>query len=288
MDIDQIGKKAALLSTVEIGLGSLLHGFSVPFAGHFLSLNQGFILTRASMEIPDKKAPGVISATSSLLKSLSPAGKKLTPMLAIGMQGQLYSMGLFIAGNNLFGRMLGMLFLCLWGFIQPLGVYLILFGKDLWFMAQFYLTELNKFFNITMDDLLLFLLGIVLLKLVLGGVVVALAQTLKEERVLEYERMAKSQTTPPRHSRFKSQYGKALSDLVNPVFLVSWIMMAIFFYHSQTEHSEFIWMALRPVAVAYLLFLLLRLFPVEKLTKFLEKRSPTLARALESALRHLK
>jgi hypothetical protein len=79
VNAEEIGKKAALLSIVEIGLGSFLHAFSIPFAGHFLSLNQGFILTRAAIETNDRRSPGIISAVAALLKSLSPAGKKLTP-----------------------------------------------------------------------------------------------------------------------------------------------------------------------------------------------------------------
>src|SRR5690606_26328753 len=119
---EEIGKKAALLSSIEIGLGSILHGLRLPLAGHLLSLNQGFILTRATLEIEDSKSPALISATSAILKSLSPAGKKLTPMLALSVQGQLFNLGPLLLGNNPVGRSLGMILLCIWGFIQPLAL----------------------------------------------------------------------------------------------------------------------------------------------------------------------
>ena len=49
--IEKISAAAALLSLTEIGLGSLLHSFKIPFAGHFLSLNQGFILGKVSITL---------------------------------------------------------------------------------------------------------------------------------------------------------------------------------------------------------------------------------------------
>ncbi|MFM8268834.1 MAG: hypothetical protein ACKN9V_01485, partial [Pseudomonadota bacterium] len=91
------GVYAGILSLVEIGLGGLLHGMKIPFAGTFLSLNQGFFLTRLiklNCFSPDARTlPFRVSNITALLKSLSPAGKKLLPMLAISAQGFLFSFG---------------------------------------------------------------------------------------------------------------------------------------------------------------------------------------------------
>ena len=82
--IETTAHNAALLSGSEIGLGSVLHGLKIPFSGHFLSLNQGFILSRATIKSKNVKnskfIPISISNISSLLKTLAPAGKKLTPL----------------------------------------------------------------------------------------------------------------------------------------------------------------------------------------------------------------
>ena len=37
--VDVVGTHAAMLSISEVGLGSLLHAFHIPFSGYFLSLN---------------------------------------------------------------------------------------------------------------------------------------------------------------------------------------------------------------------------------------------------------
>lgn len=289
MNAEEIGKKAALLSIVEIGLGSFLHAFSIPFAGHFLSLNQGFILTRAAIESGDRRAPGIISAVAALMKSLSPIGKKLTPMLAIGMQGQLYNLGLLLLGNNSLGRILGMSLLCLWGFVQPLALYLLLYGKTLVEMAEFYATELSKVFRVTPNDFISILISLVIFKIICGIVVVLLAQMLKKKKIEQYETwlISKHKPNEPKPEG-KSPWMMALKDLLSPAFLITWFMMLLFYYYSDHLWSANIWMVLRPVAVGYLIFLGLRIFPVERLVPWVSKRYPLLGKALESALNHIR
>jgi hypothetical protein len=288
MNADDIGKKAALLSIVEIGLGSVLHAFSVPFAGHFLSLNQGFILTRAAMESGDRRAPGIISAVAALLKSLSPLGKKLTPMLAIGMQGQLYNLGLLLLGNNGLGRILGMTLLCLWGFVQPLALYFILYGKTLVEMAQYYANELSKVFTVTPEDFIAILISLVVFKIICGVVVVILAQILKKKKIEQYETWLISKHKPQEPKKEGSPWLLAFRDLFSPVFIVTWLLMLLFYLYSQHQRAELIWVLLRPVALGYLIFLGLRVFPVEKIVPWVSIRYPFLGRALEAALRVIK
>lgn len=289
VNAEEIGKKAALLSIVEIGLGSFLHAFSVPFAGHFLSLNQGFILSRAAIESGDRRAPGIISAVAALLKSLSPIGKKLTPMLAIGMQGQLYNLGLLLLGNNSLGRILGMSLLCLWGFLQPLALYLLLYGKTLVEMAEFYATELSKVFRVTPNDFISILISLVIFKIICGIVVVLLAQMLKKKKIEQYETWLISKHKPNEPTpEGKSPWMMALRDLLSPAFLITWFMMLLFYYYSDHLWSANIWMVLRPVAVGYLVFLGLRIFPVERLVPWVSTRYPLLGKALESALSHIR
>ncbi len=288
MNADDIGKKAALLSIVEIGLGSFLHAFSVPFAGHFLSLNQGFILTRAAMESNDRRAPGIISAVAALLKSLSPVGKKLTPMLAIGMQGQLYNLGLLLLGNNGFGRILGMSLLGLWGFIQPLALYFILYGKTLVEMAEYYATELSKVFAATPDDFISILIALVVFKIICGTVIVILAQILKKNKIEQYENWLISKHKPQEEKSEGRPWLLAFKDLFSPVFIVTWLLMILFYFYSDHLWSADIWMILRPVALGYLIFLGLRIFPVERMIPWVSVRFPFLGRAIESALNHIK
>lgn len=287
MDTDQIGKRAALLSAVEIGLGSLLHGLHVPLAGHVLSLNQGFILSRAHLELQDKRAGGMISTTAALLKSLSPAGKKLTPMLAIALQGQLFGLGPLVLGTNRPGLILGMWLLSLWGIVQPLLFYTLVFGEKLWGMALFYLKQLQEVVPLTQEQVLGALIALVLIKFAIGAMLVELSCRLKGEQLKRYETwaIARAKEKAPRPQ--SNIWWEALRDLFSPFYLFTLVLMAVFYFFAQSEHAEFVWVMLRPIAIGYLLMLGLRLMPLDWVIQRLERRSPRLAQSLGSALKHL-
>ena len=133
-----VGLWAGTLAATEVGLGSILHGLHVPLAGSMLSLNQGVFLTRATKTAGRhqkvRTLPFEISAITAVLKSFSPVGKKLTPMLAITAQGALFSLATVICGANLLGVMIGSALLATWGVIQPLALAGLMFwslsGRD--------------------------------------------------------------------------------------------------------------------------------------------------------------
>lgn len=135
--VEILGKYGAILSLMEIGLGSLLHVFHIPFGGHFMSLNQGYLLCRLSIQTQVRWMPYHVSNVAAVLKSLSPAGQKLGPMLSLSMQGLLFSMGTGLFGINLVGLILGMVLLSFWAFIQPLVTYYFFFGDKLIDAADF-------------------------------------------------------------------------------------------------------------------------------------------------------
>jgi hypothetical protein len=257
-----IGRFAALLSIIEIGLGSFLHSFKAPFTGQLLSLNQVFILTRSAIVIENKNAPAMISNTAALLKSLSPAGKKITPMLAISAQGNLFSIGLYFLGNNIFGHLLGSFFLCLWAYIQPLAIYLILFGEDLLFMGQYFLKKLNKVFPVTEEEVLWYIAMLILFKIFISFSVVLSAHFLSDKHLSLYESWAKNQKIK-KQTVSQSPLKGALKDLLNPLFIISILMMTFFFVYARTSTGQIIWQLMRPIAGGFILFYILRVFPIE-------------------------
>ncbi|MFN7684213.1 MAG: hypothetical protein ACK5QT_02245, partial [Oligoflexia bacterium] len=167
-DLDSPARFAAVLSVTEIGLGSLLHSLHVPFSGHALSLNQGFLLARATRATQSRMISAEISAVAALLKSLSPAGKKLTPMLAISAQGAFFCGGVLLLGPGAAGITLGLLLLSLWAFLQPVLIYWLFYGEALAKMADFYLGKINDHLNISPQEILGFAAMLVALKLMLA------------------------------------------------------------------------------------------------------------------------
>lgn len=121
-------------SATEISIGSAVHALSIPLGGHILSLNQAVILTFATKaEAKRLKSASLlcrVSGVTAILKTLSPAGQRISPMLAIAAQGFLFATGVVIGGASIFGVVLGSVLLSLWTFCHSvLAAYLIFGGQ---------------------------------------------------------------------------------------------------------------------------------------------------------------
>lgn len=263
--VKKLGNYAAILSITEVSLGSILHGLKIPFSGQFLSLNQILILTLATNSSRDKAAGISVSTVSAIIKSLSPAGKKLTPMLAISAQGYLYSLGVFIFGKNILGAVIGGILSSLWAFIQPLAIYYLLFGKSLIFMTDYYLAKIEKTFSIGNDDLILVLSIFVLIKILLAIAVVLSSYYFSESILLEKinKLQTKKNLTSPKQGKRLTPLRGAIKDLLNPLFLVCHLLILVFYFNSNNSYSTIVWVTLRPLAIGFLLFYFLRKIPLD-------------------------
>lgn len=169
---------ATYLLFAEMGIGGFLHAIHFPFTGYLLSLNQVFLITRALcmssfyVEANIKQLPCLISTIVALLKSLAPVGKKITPMLAITMQGILYNLGILLFGNTLLGRIVGGSLLVLWGFIQPILIYYLIFGNVLYQSIFQIFEQLNNHLNISNKIFLALAVFLILFKIFLSVLIV--------------------------------------------------------------------------------------------------------------------
>lgn len=255
-----IVEKAVKLSLIEIALGSLLHAFKVPLAGHFLSLNQGLFLTRLAREFSARLITfRVVIETSvivSLMKSLSPAGKKLGPMLSISMQGAFFALGILFAGNNLLGLMLGMVFLSLWGFIQPFITYFLIYGPDLLKAFEYFLDKLNLVAGISEQSVYLFIAIIIGIKGLVAMSIPALWPALPQHYINFYDRLLSVKKIT--RAKEKTVLKGVWKDMTRPFFLFSMLLMFLFFYLTGDKLALLFWKILRTLALSFILFYLSR------------------------------
>lgn len=279
------GRDAAILSAVEIGLGSVLHAFKVPFSGHFLSLNQSFLLARAALKNREgaRFLPAQVSSIAALLKSLSPAGKKLTPMLAISAQGLLFSVGTVVGGANLIGVLIGAMISGLWAFVQPVMIYYLIYGKTIIHVADYFYEKTREAVAFEKEQLLVVLFVVVAVKLVLSIAVAFAAYFLSEDAVKKYEqtllkagatKRARQLDSLGKQERLRKKAWLAAKDLFNPLFLASLVLTAFFFIVSEAKVATLIWGLMRPVAAGFLIFFIVRAVSFEKL--------PWVQRAIET------
>ncbi len=262
-----------VLSLTEVGLGSVIHAFSIPFGGHFLSLNQGLLLTQAvkqsqATRVSSAKTCNSISLVSGLLKSLSPAGKKLTPMLAITVQGFLYSLGILFLGANVAGMILGSLLLNLWGFIQPLLLAWLFVGDS-------FLTIFHKEWVFSL------LLVSLVCKSILAILTVIFSETLSHK--LDSKLIAQGEAHFSKKKLEVAPLRGALRDLMSPLFLFSLAISVGYVYFNNPQSAALFWAVLRPLALGFIVFYIIRILPIEKVRKNLEKLSPSLAEKIARA-----
>jgi hypothetical protein len=257
--VKNLGEYGAILALMEVGAGSLIHGLAIPFGGHFLSLNQGYLLSRAVLKTNDPSLAIPVSNIAAVLKSFSPAGKKFGPMLSLSIQGFLFRLGL-ILGVNRIGIVTGMILLSFWGFIQPFITYYLLFGKTLILAASFWVKEILQIFSATEETLLSLIITVILLKAILA-IVVGLLSFRKKNESLAVIESKKLESKPAKGSPFLL----ALRDLTKPLFLISLLLTGIFIYFTQHEWTEVLWYLLRPIGIGFIFFYFSRTLTLDRL-----------------------
>ena len=285
-NVEMVGRVAAQLSVIELALGSLLHSLHIPFAGSFLSLNQGYFLCTSALEEHENAALRTqqISNVAAVLKSFSPAGKKLGPMVSLSMQGLLFSLGLGIVGVNAIGLALGMILLALWSFIQPLITYYLFFGKELFEGLNSLYQKTLPFHGIQPKFLGLIFLSVILAKFVMALFVVFLAMKRRhawENWVIQLS----EQHQRPLPTKNQGLALSLLRDITRPLFLLSLAITAFFLYFSEHSLAAKMWLLLRPVAIGLVFFYLSRTLTLERWLKKLHgTRSESFAKSCEWAL----
>lgn len=271
---------AVNLSVIEVFLGSFLHAMKIPLSGHFLSLNQGFYLTQSSKEFKNRiqavKGCFEISMITAMMKSLAPATKKLGPMMSISMQGLLFSLGILIFGFNLLGQIIGMLFLSFWAFLQPLITYFLIYGSDLAKAFIYYEQKLGvELFNI--------ILFLIFFKAFIAGLIPIVTRKFSKEKIDAYQNYLQKFPVKDKTPKAKTALGGAIKDLLRPTMIFSFVLMGFFFAYHRTEEGILLRQLIRPIAIAFILFYLLRAQWSQGVVLWMAKRVPYFDRLLKLA-----
>lgn len=275
-EIDVVGTYASILAASEVGLGSLLHAFYIPLSGHFLSLNQLFCLNCALVHLPETKhAPTWISLIAAAFKTFSPFGKRITPMLAISMQGALFNMGCIVLKGTP-GRLLGAFLLSLWGMLQPLLIYALIFGIKIWEINQ----SVCAFFHLHDTFFIGLYLILLLVKIGIALSIVVVTPRLPFTFFDRYFAFLMKFKPQKKISGAPLFWTVLCKDMANPTFLTLLTCACGLAYF---KDSNWIYQGFRTLAIAFAVFYLLRICPMQKIVKAF-KRFPTFSRGLEIAL----
>ena len=276
------GLWAAALSVAEVGVGSVMHALHVPLTGTLLSLNQAAFLTRIvklNQRRHDVRSLTLdVSTVTALIKSFAPIGKRLTPMLAISVQGVLFTVGLWIVGVNLVGALLGSCLLAAWGIMQPAILAGIMYRAlslseqerviGAW---QKMLAELPALSSLDLVQAL----GILFAAKCLFAVIfatIAWRSSISEqslwgrwERWINCSAKFRTQQTIPVQIQNRDALGTTLrlafKDLKDPMIWVSLGILSGLSLFLDSDYRASIWIGMRALAGIYLFYVAMRLIP---------------------------
>ncbi len=293
-----VGYYAAILAITEVGLGTFLHALQLPFfVGFTLSLNQIFLLNRASFEAgigASRVLPGSISCIGALLKSLAPFGKKLMPMVGISMQGLMFSVGTLLFGHSRLARLVGSFFASLWSFIQVITVYYLLFGLSFFMALGKLYDKVTGWIPISLPSIEMVVIGIISLKVVLALLTVFFAERLSSTALEAYcskmkQITKKAPPVAPIKQSLKVSARLALKDICMLPFLLCVFISSMGLYLVDPNDTAWIIYIIRPLALGFLCFFIVRIIPIDRFCAWLEaKNLKSISGPLEVAVERMR
>ena len=170
-DLTIIAALGALWGSVEIGLGSFLHAWNVPFTGAILGTIGIAIALIGRLVVPRPGSTISIAVVAALLKALSIGGVVLSPMIAIFMEGALADLVL-----TLFGRPRRLSFVLagaaavVWNPLHTVFVQGLIFGTGIITMYKSLIERAAKLLGLSTSSVVTVLIAIVALHLIVGAV----------------------------------------------------------------------------------------------------------------------
>ncbi len=268
-DWEAIGIYGAAAGAVEATLGSVLHGARVPFRGQFLSTLQALVLTSAAEGLARRERVGWVAMVAAGLKALSPAGSRLRPMLAISTQGVLYAAAIKVFGWNRHAVFIGGLLIGAWASGQSLLLQWVLVGNQLFKAYDTVVHWIADFLNLGTPALPAVLGGVIAVSSLITGIV-TLAFWNRRHRGLE--RLRTIRTNRKKHTQHVHPLWGAVREVFHPAFWLPILFILVILLATGTKWGEAAIIALRAMAVALVLFGIVRLIQVEKLASALQKR----------------
>lgn len=256
----------AMLGASEIGVGSVLHAFRVPFRGFFLSLNQCAILNLAVLTSDVKclnRLPFQISLAAAILKIMNPFGNSITPSIAITVQGALFSLGIKVAGSGKLGRILGSVLLSLWGWFQGLFMLFVVLGSTFFEMLHFYSDW------ISVPSLLVVWIGGRVFSTCLVSLIVGRLSEDHIRRYRDYFHRITLKMNPS--SSKKSAWRRVWRKMTRWPVLIFFVLIGIFFYCTDSDSSSAALSWFRTVGWMFLVSLALASIPPRWIEKLLKK-----------------
>ncbi len=272
-DWARVGRYGALGGAVEVGLGSALHAGQVPARGLVLSTLQALVLLACGRGLARRVRLAWLPLVTAGLKALSPAGNRLRPMLAITVQGLLFSAATTVLGWNAVGLFVGGLCCGAWAAAQGLALGAVLVGPASIRAAYVAASEaIGHALGVSPPSLAVAAgLWALAWGLVSGGATLAAWLRLPEGR-LDAWLHRRAVRRPAGRAGGAGWLVGTLREVGRPVFWAPLLIVAVLAGVAQGSWGTAGWTFLRALALGFVLFALARRIRIDRFAAWLRRR----------------
>ena len=286
----RVGQFGAAAGGFEVTVGSALHESRIPMTGLFLSVVQSLVMMFAGDRLSDRSRVMWVPFISAGLKALSPYGGRLRPMLAITVQGFLFSVSVTLMGWNVVGIFVGGWFVGAWAALQGIVLQYIIIGDNLFPALDAVIRWIGGHLHLEFPGVVSLIVIWTLFTGAASAIVTLIAWRRRHRLPARISAMlakgAGGITRDTGTPSLKKALKTGLRDLARPLFWAPVIVVASIIVATGSSWEQAIWVAVRAATVGWVLFSLARLFDPRKLAGWLQRRGhwgP--AMALSRALR---
>jgi nucleoside-triphosphatase THEP1 len=257
------GMFGAVSGAMEATVGAVLHSIKMPFRGLVLSSFQSVMMMLAGDRMAVHTRVVWVPFLAAGIKALSPTGNRLRPMLAISVQGLLFTGAVSLLGWNAAGVTAGAFLIGAWAAAQGLLLQYLLVGADLFKALDTAVHWLAGALHLGKPGLT----GLILFWVALwGSLSSGLSLWFWYRRHSRGEKLLAALTKKIQPLVWKEAEGsrllafrRALGDLLRPQFWLPLGIIASILLASGSGWERILWMVLRAATVGWLLFALIRM-----------------------------
>lgn len=289
-DWTRVGQFGAAAGGFEATVGSALHQSRVPMTGLFLSTVQSLVMMYAGDRLTTRSRVMWVPIISAGLKALSPYGGRLRPMLAITVQGFLFTLAVTLLGWNVVGILAGGFFVGAWAALQGVALQYLFIGDNLFPALDVMIRWVAEHLHLSLPGVVTLIVAWTFLCGTISSAVTLLAWLRRHRLPARISAMlskgARSVTGDVGTPTMGAAIRRGLRDLLRPMFWAPVAVVAVIIVASGSTWEEAMWIVIRAITVGWVLFSVARLFDPRKLVSWLRRKGhwgP--AMALSRALR---
>jgi nucleoside-triphosphatase THEP1 len=275
-DWRRIGSYGAAAGSFEASVGTALHTAKIPFRGIALSSVQSMVMTYAGDGLGTRSKIVWVPFIAAGMKALSPSGNRLNPMLAISVQGILFTGATILFGWNVAGIVLGGFLVGAWAAAQGVLLQLLFVGGDLVKVYDVVLQWIAHVLHLPP----LGLIGLLVVWSSLAGIfssMITLYTYTRRHRTPERLQRLLAQgaahgAAEESKRSWKSTFKQSVRDLTRPVFWMPIVILMVLIFVSGSSVEDVFWIAVRASTIAMVFFSLARAFDPRSFLNWLRKR----------------